>query len=146
MGPDHRGCSRFLDADGAHAASQCPSAYDGRMMKHNYLSRVLAKAAKEAGLRVILEPDTHSLLLGEFSKVECRRIFPKNASKAYKEKFKQVLDALELIASPSCALEEAAKCAYVQSKIDALPSAPEEMTGLRIDVAVENESTGDPMD
>ena len=46
------------------------------MKKHNFLIliRVLARAAKQAGLRVNVEPDTHGLLLGEFSKSECRRI------------------------------------------------------------------------
>src|SRR4051812_27872839 len=77
--------TQFLDADGAHAASQCPSSYAGRMQKHNTLARVVANAAKEAGLRVSLEPDTHSLLLGEFSKLECRRIFPKKTSRDYKQ-------------------------------------------------------------
>lgn len=97
----HRGQTRHLDADGAHAASFCPAAHAGRMKKHNYLARVIGKAAKEAGLRVTLEPDTHSLLLGEFSKAECRRIFPRHASARYKELFKDVLAALDLVAKPS---------------------------------------------
>jgi len=139
----HRGSTHFLDVDGAHAAGFCPASHAGRLQKHRNLAHVLAKAAKEAGLRVTLEPDTHSLLLGEFSKFECRRIFPRRANKNYKEKFKEVLDALDLIASPSCVLDEAAKCALVQAKIDALPSTPDDLTGLRIDVAVENELTGE---
>ena len=140
----HRGGSIFLDADGCHAASGCPATYAGRMRKHNYLARVLARAAKEAGLRVNVEPDTHGLLLGEFSKSACRRIFPRNVSKVYRGMFNAVMNAIELVASPACAMDEAAKYAYVQTRIDALPSVKkEDTTGLRIDVSIENEVTGE---
>jgi hypothetical protein len=140
----HRCASPFLDADGSHAAAHCPAAYAGRLKKHNFLIRVLARAAKEAGLRVSVEPDTHGLLLGEFSKSECRRIFPKYVSKLYRDKFNEVMNAIDLVASPSCAMDEAAKHAYVQARIDQLPVAKrEDHTGLRIDLAVENEDTGE---
>ena len=91
------------------------------MKKHNFLIRVIARAAKEAGLRVDVEPHTHSLLLGEFAKSECRRIFPKHASKRYRDKFNEVINAIDLVASPNCSLDEAAKHAYVQAKVDQLP-------------------------
>ena len=91
----------FLDAGGCHAASGCRSAVGARSKKHMYLSRVVVQAALEAGLAVRTEPDTHSLLIGEFSKADCRRIFPKY-SKLYQEKFQAVINALELISSPAC--------------------------------------------
>src|SRR6185437_8584513 len=135
--------SPFLDVD-AHAASGCPSATAGRMRKHNYLVRVLASAAKEAGLRIYVEPDTYTLLLGEFSKAECRRIFPKKASKLYKEKFEAVLKAVEFVASPECKLDDPAKQAHVRQLIDALPAPKkEDSTGLRLDLTLENEVTGE---
>jgi hypothetical protein len=114
------------------------------LKKHNYLARVIARAAKEAGLRVNVEPDTHGLLLGEFSKSECRRIFPKATSKKYRDKFNEVINAIELVASPACGMDQAAKHAYVQARIDALPAVKrDDATGLRIDVAMENEETGE---
>ena len=140
----HRVASPFLDADGCHASANCPAANGGRMKKHNYLVRVLARAAKEAGLRVNVEPDTHTLLLGEFSKAECRRIFPKYVSKYYKDKFCEVLNAIETVASRVCSMTDAEKHAYVQVRIDQLPAVKrEDTTGLRIDLAMENESTGE---
>ena len=78
------------------------------MKKHNFLTRVVAKAGKEAGLNVKVEPDTFGLLLGEFSKSDCKRVFPKHASKSYREKFEAVITAAELVASPSCALSDEA--------------------------------------
>ena len=69
----------FLDAAGDHASSQCPSTYNSRSKKHTYLSRVVVQAAMEAGLNVRVEPATYDLLLGEFSRADCRRIFPKAA-------------------------------------------------------------------
>jgi hypothetical protein len=141
---NHRSATPFLDFDGAHAAAHCPAAKAGRLKKHNYLVRVLARAAKEAGLRVNVEPDTHGLLLGEFPKSECRRIFPKHSSKRYRDKFNEVLNAIDLIASAACEMNDAEKHRYVQARIDDLPSvAREDATGLRIDVAIENEETGE---
>jgi hypothetical protein len=114
------------------------------MRKHNFLIRVLARAAREAGLRISVEPDTFGLLLGEFSKSECRRVFPKNASKLYKDRFKAVLEAVELVASPSCALDPTAKQALVRERIDALPAPKrDDSTGLRIDLSLEHEVTGE---
>ena len=72
----------FLDAGGCHASSGCPSTIGARSKKHTYLSRVVVQAAMEAGLAVRVEPQTYDLLLGEFSRADCRRIFPKYASRA----------------------------------------------------------------
>ena len=91
------------------------------MKKHNYLARVIARMAKEAELRVNVEPDTYGLLLGEFSKSECRRIFPKRINKQYRDRFEEVLNAIEFVASPTCGMEEVAKRLYVQTYIAALP-------------------------
>lgn len=114
------------------------------MRKHNFLVRVLAAAAKEAGLRINVEPDTFTLLLGEFSKSECRRIFPKHVNKLYKERFHSVLSAVEFVASPSCTLDLAAKQTYVRERIDALPAPKkDDATGLRLDLTLENELTGE---
>jgi hypothetical protein len=140
----HRGKSQFLDADGCHAAAHCPATYGARMKKHNFITRVLAHAGKDAGLTVRVEPDTHSLLLGEFSKTECKRIFPKYVSKKYREKFDEVIAATHLVASPSCALSPEAKQLLVKTKVDALPAVKhDDVTGLRIDIALENETTGE---
>jgi len=115
-----------------------------RSKKHMYLARVVIQAAKDAGLNVRAEPGTHGLLLGEFSKADCRRIFPKYASKLYQEKFQAVLNALEVISSPACLISEEEKSVYVQARIDALPLLKKnELKGLRIDAALENPVTGE---
>ena len=73
----HRGSSPYLDASACHASSNCPSTYSARNKKHNNVVMTLMAAAQAAGLQVHWEPDTYTLLLGQFSKAECRRIFPK---------------------------------------------------------------------
>jgi hypothetical protein len=73
----HGGASSFLDAAANHASSKCPATFQARQQKHQALERVIVTAAQQAGLTARVEPDTHSLLLGEFSKVDCRRVFPK---------------------------------------------------------------------
>jgi hypothetical protein len=134
----------FLDAGGCHASSGCPSTIGARSKKHTYLSRVVVQAAMEAGLNVRAEPGTYDLLLGEFSRADCRRIFPKYGSKVYQEKFQAVLNALEVISSPACTISAEEKAAYVQTRIDALPLLKaHEFKGLRIDAAIENPVTGE---
>jgi hypothetical protein len=58
-----------IDAAANHTCSNCPSTYQARARKHGNFMRVIMLAAKEAGLVVRSEPDSHSLLLGEFSKI-----------------------------------------------------------------------------
>jgi hypothetical protein len=58
----HRCKSQFLDADGCHASAHCPASRSAVMKKHNFITRVVAQAGREAGLTVRVEPDTHSLL------------------------------------------------------------------------------------
>ena len=78
---------------------------------------------------------TYSLLLGEFSKRDCRRIFPKGASKQYLEKFQAVLNALEVVSSPACTITDAEKASYVQIRIALSILKEHELKGLRIDAA-----------
>lgn len=138
----HRGKSRFLDADGCHAASHCPPARRGVAKKHTNLVRVLEQAAKKAGLAVRVEPGAYELLLGDLSKTECR-IFPKKASADYTKK-QAVIDALELAASPACAMTEEQKGIHLQSLINELPRvAEDDRTGLRVDLAIEHKLTGE---
>ena len=100
---------QFLD-DGCHAAANCPAAHGAVLKKHTFINRVVAQAGRDAGLTVRAEPDTHSLLLGELSKSDCRRIFPKQyASKDYRDKFDAFIAATELVASPTCVLSVEAK-------------------------------------
>ena len=89
------------------------------------------------------EPDTHSVLLGEFSKADCRRVFPKVASKAYKRHFKSLLDAIDFISSSDCPLSDADKQIHLQNKLDLLPALDaKDTTGLRLDALFENPITG----
>ena len=60
--------------------------------------------AKEAGLETRKEPDTYSLLLGEFSKKECQRVFPKRVDKAYKTSFEDLSQAVDFTSSAGCTL------------------------------------------
>ena len=92
----HAGSSPFLDAVGCHASSNCPSAHQARNRRHNYIMRVLAAAAKEAGLNSKFEPDTFNLLLGDFSQANCKRMFPRNASQLYKDRVNAVVNAVDL--------------------------------------------------
>ena len=105
--------------------------------------RVIVRAAQEAGLSSRCEPDTHSLLLGEFSKADCRRVFPKTASKAYKVAFERLSQAADFIASPQCPMSPEQKQVHIQTQIDLLPIHQGDVTGLRVDICLENPETGE---
>ena len=105
--------------------------------------RVIADAALEAGLSTRCEPDTHSLLLGEFSPAECLRVFPKQMSKPYQVAFNSLAQAQAFIASVDCKLSVEEKQIYIQKKIDLLPIHQGEVVGLRVDVCLENLETGE---
>ena len=139
----HSGTCPYLDASGNHASSNCPASSHPRSQKHRNLMRVIVNASREAGLSTRYEPDTHSLLLGEFSKVDCRRVFPKAMSKAYKAGFEKVSQAADFIASASCSLSSEEKQNLIQSQIDLLPIHEGDVAGLRIDICLENPETGE---
>jgi hypothetical protein len=139
----HGGSSSYLDSAANHASSKCPATFQARQQKHQALERVIVTAAQQAGLTARVEPDTHSLLLGEFSKVDCRRVFPKAASKAYKVAFDAVSKAVDLTSSIHCTLSTEEKQTLIQSKIDLLPLHQGKASGLRIDVSLENTETGE---
>jgi hypothetical protein len=139
----HSGTSQFLDANANHASSGCPATCHSRNQKHRSLMRVINNAAHAAGLHTRYEPDTHSLLLGEFSKADCRRVFPKTMSKAYKSGFEKVSQAADFIASASCTLSFEEKQNLIQSQIDLLPIHQGEASGLRIDLCLENPDSGE---
>ena len=87
-----------LDATGTHAASGCLGTRKARYKKHSNVVAALVLAAKQAGLKEAVEPSTHSLLQGQFSKEECRRLFPKHALKDYVTKCSD-LAAAEIISN-----------------------------------------------
>ena len=136
--------SPYLDANANHASAKCPAAARAVHQKHSNVMRVLVDAAKEAGLETRSEPDTYSLLLGEFSKIDCRRVFPSKTTVAYKAGFAALSQAADFIASANCSFSVEEKSAYIQNKIDALPIlAAGDVKGLRIDVSIVNPSTGE---
>jgi hypothetical protein len=115
-----------------------------RYKKHNSILRVIKVAAREAGLSVSVVPDTHALLLGEFSKPDCRRIFPKAITPEYKQCFTNLVAAIEAIAAPSCALSVVEKQQLIQAHTDKLPLLDSHAAkGLIIDFKITNDSTGE---
>ena len=131
----------YLDANEAQTDSNCRSTFQARLKKHNYIVKALAIATKEAGLEVKCEPDTYTLLLGDFTKAQCHRLFPRDASPIYKQRFAELLAAIELVeADLVTPLDQ--KQAYLKSKIELLPTI-NDPTGLRVDLSIEDPVTGE---
>jgi hypothetical protein len=136
--------SPYLDASACHASSGCPSAALARARKHNYFMRAIVKAAQEAGVSFKCEPDTHALLLGEFTKADCKRLFPKQATKKYRKQFDDLLNVLTFVSSSTCTLEKQAKEDLVRKHLDLMPHlGPNDAVGLRCDLVLESQVTGE---
>jgi hypothetical protein len=136
--------SPFLDANGTHASANCPAAQRERHKKHNSIVRVIKVAAREAGLSVSVEPDTYSLLLGEFPKADCKRIFPKVTTPEYKQCFANLVATIDTVTSPGCTLSDPEKQQLIQVQTDKLPLLDAQAAkGLRIDFKITNDSTGE---
>jgi hypothetical protein len=139
----HRGSSPFLDASACHASSNCPSTYSARNKKHSNVVMTLMAAAQAAGLQVHWEPDTYTLLLGQFSKAECRRIFPKWTTKEYDTKLTQIIDTV-LNQTPNSAVTSQQQQAQLDAMVRELPLLKDaDPVGLRIDLAVSDPASGE---
>ena len=103
----------------------------------------LMAAAQAAGLQVHWETDTYSLLMGQFSKAECRRIFPKWTTKEYDTKLTQIMDAV-LDRAPNSAVTPQQQQAQLDEMVRALPPLKDaDPVELRIDLAVTDPVNGD---
>jgi hypothetical protein len=76
-----KGKRKALDAHANHANSGCPSASGALHYRHTLLKWAVYNAAQEAGCSTVMEPKTHTLLLGMFSADHCRTIFAKQPNK-----------------------------------------------------------------
>ncbi len=105
---------------------------------------VLVAHAKEAGLESVPEPDTYDLLLGQFERKDCKRVFPKRMSLAYEAAFESLSQASDFINSVSCTFTPEQKQTYIQNHLDKLPLV-EGAAGLRIDASFRNPDTNEIM-
>jgi hypothetical protein len=93
-------------------------------------------------LEVKCEPDTYALLLGDFTKAECRRIFPKEVSQAYKLKFAKLLSMIEQVEA-DLSMPVDIKQKLLKDKITQLPVLASDPTGLRVDLSIEDPLSGE---
>jgi hypothetical protein len=95
-------------------------------------------------MEVMNEPETHTLLLHEFTKAECRAIFPKRLPPAYAEAYHNLVQARLRVTNPACTIPPGERAAYLQQFKDRLPVVhKEDMVGLRIDLSLKDASNGE---
>jgi hypothetical protein len=85
------GRSRQLDPWGNHDNASCPPTYKARFEGHTKLTRGIVRMAREAGVTAEREPKTHELLLGQFSRSQCAKLFPKTYPKAYMKRAEELV-------------------------------------------------------
>jgi hypothetical protein len=79
----------------------------------------------------------------EFSRAECRRIFPRKFGAAYRSRFSQMIPAYQAAARARTTTERSAAMARIRSTLDDFPSSNnQKMSGLRVDVALSDPDTG----
>ena len=132
MTQHNKNTSAHLDVNGDHHSGSCPSANLAVSQRHTNLISVLSKFANEAGALTSREPNSHKLLQGCLTEIQCSRLFPKLVPVAYKKVANEILDAL-------------AQLPPDKPKIDALYKSlpvldPLKCGALRVDVAIKNPS------
>jgi len=133
--------TQILDAAACHAAA-CTSASSARTRKHNKIVRALEQMARDAGLVARREPPTSSLLGNEFSPDDCRSIFPSKSSAEYKRAFAELCAAIARLDAPGGDVE--AKQAELQRVAERMPPVdPSDLKGLRVDLAMTDEVSGE---
>ena len=94
MTQHNKNTSPHLDANGDHPSGACPSANLAVSQRHTNLITVLAKFANEAGAFTSREPNSHKLLQGCLTEIQCSRLFPKAVPATYKKVANEILNAL----------------------------------------------------
>jgi hypothetical protein len=86
--------ARLMDLNGNHANSNCLTTMAGRAHIHNELVNAVYDAALEAGVKAQPRPQTHVMLLNQFTAEECRTLFPRQARKGYQARARGLLAEL----------------------------------------------------
>ena len=83
---------------GGHDNGSCGPTSHGKHKGHTLLKYVIHRfAGMVPGVRCVVEPQTHDVLLDQFSKAQCRKLFPKKPSKERAKEIKKVVDELDMV-------------------------------------------------
>lgn len=127
----------WLDLYGSHDNSRCAPTMHGKHHGHTLLKWAVHRMAKEVpGVRCVVEPETHKVLLGQFSETQCRKLFPKRPSKKRSKEIKEVVDELEEVRLLPKGPERTNRYRDVETKMSALNTAniQEEKKAVRLDI------------
>lgn len=102
------------------------------------------RAASEAGVQATREPETYTLLHEAFSREDCRRVFPKRPSDAYRTAFKKLQDFEFTCRQNDCKIPPEQQAIMKRQLLDALPLIDKaDSKGLRVDIALVDDATGE---
>ena len=132
MTQHNKNTSPHLDANGDHHSGACPSANLAVSQRHTNLITVLAKFANEAGAFTSREPNSHKLLQGCLTEIQCSRLFPKAVPATYKKTANEILNALAQVPA------DRPKIDLLYNSLPALD--PLKCGALRVDVVIKNPS------
>ena len=118
----------------ADHAIACPSTFGERYRTHNALTRVIAKAARDAGCAADVEPPTAALLLHEYSDAELRALCPKVRNGANKHRSDAIFLALtKLSALPP---QDPGIPTALEAIRRVIAETPASTKGVRLDLAL----------
>ena len=127
----------WLDLYGGHDNGNCAPTMHGKHKGHTLLKWAVHRLAKQVPrVRCIVEPETHKVLLSQFSKQQCRALFPKRPSKKRSKDIARVLEALEEVRAMPEGSDREAKYREVLKQLNALNNnnKQEEKKAVRLDI------------
>ncbi len=107
----------------------------GKYKGHTLLKWMIDRFARKVpGVHCAVEPNTHEVLLGEFSKAQCRKLFPKVPSKERSKAIKYQVDELDSSRALVPGAERDSRTRAAAAQMDALFTAnsKEEKKAVRL--------------
>jgi len=127
----------WLDLYGSHDNGQCAPTSRGKHMGHSLLKFVYHRFARLIpGVQSDVEPKTSDVLHGQFSDVQCRKIFPKAPSEERIKEIKTLVDELDTATAMPAGTARAEALRTVERNMDALNTAnsKEKKKAVRLDL------------
>ena len=143
MGTHAEARDTWLDLYGGHDNGSCGPTSHGKHKGHTLLKYVIHRfAGMVPGDKCVVEPQTHDVLLGQFSKAQCRKLFPKRPSKERAAEIKKVVDELDEVSKlpEGTARTSRYQAACATARMDELNTAniKEEKKAVRLDVQLQH--------
>ena len=142
LGSHSQGEAARLDLYGSHDNSNCGPAAQGKHSGHTWLKWTVNRFARMVpGVRCEVEPQTHLVLNNQFTREQCRRLFPKAPSRSRIEQIRKLIDEMDQLQRLPPDDARTRRQRELSERINALDTASdsEKKKAVRLDARLQHE-------